>query len=427
MINKIFTKSTNKTESAPVVDQSVVMRGWKATNYDMTCRGFKYELDKVFVSDEKPNICNEGYHFCPTVTDVEKYYEIFDYDVRVFEVESHGDIDKHHIDTTKYCTNKIKFVKELTRAQIYAALDSKITYDADGNILTVERVKNDDTFNVSFSYVDGIVSTVQQTRCIKDKPKSEKTWIFVDGNLTEKHVLTHRYNNIVFGYDSSFKDIYGLDRYYENGEIVKDVVKGWTKGSRDASSLIEHNETVYTKNETRKTNFISNVVEVSRTEPTYTVRENIKTDTNKVLNRTVLSTNYMYHFNTTEIVRVSVNPTSKKKQDIERYIIIDPNKSINFVELDNMDRLDRNEIFKYVLENYFGIDFGLLKPDMSMNYANIIKKLGNTLDAINETNILENKEIEARLWALGYIEKFGFNIVSVTEKGKDVRTMIKTL
>ena len=87
------------------------MKGYKAFNKDLTCRGMQYEVGKTFEMKESPVCCKQGFHFCENIADVYKYYETSD-DTRICEVEAIGEIVTD--DNIKYCTNKIKIVREIT-------------------------------------------------------------------------------------------------------------------------------------------------------------------------------------------------------------------------------------------------------------------------------------------------------------------------
>ena len=65
------------------------MKGYKAFNGDMTCRGFQYEIGKTYEIDQKIGLCESGFHFCKQPAQVFKYY---DKDARVCEVEASGEI-----------------------------------------------------------------------------------------------------------------------------------------------------------------------------------------------------------------------------------------------------------------------------------------------------------------------------------------------
>ena len=87
------------------------MKGYKAFYKDLTCRDFKYEIGKTYEMEGEPIICKKGCHFCKTIGDTYKFYPM-DGNTRICEIEALGDISTEN--GTKFCTNKIKIVKEVT-------------------------------------------------------------------------------------------------------------------------------------------------------------------------------------------------------------------------------------------------------------------------------------------------------------------------
>ena len=88
------------------------MKGYKAFNSDLTCRGFQYEIGKTYEIDEAPIICKRGFHFCADIANCYKFYNMSE-DTRICEIEAIGYIDSNE-DEMKYCTNKIRIIKEIT-------------------------------------------------------------------------------------------------------------------------------------------------------------------------------------------------------------------------------------------------------------------------------------------------------------------------
>ncbi len=84
------------------------MKGYKVFNPDWTCRGFQYEVGKVYELDA-PECCEGGFHFCEKAADCFKYYS-FDSDNKVAEVVALGKVDTNG---NKSCTNKIQIVREI--------------------------------------------------------------------------------------------------------------------------------------------------------------------------------------------------------------------------------------------------------------------------------------------------------------------------
>ena len=88
------------------------MKGFKAFNKDLTCRGFQYEIGQTYEMEEEPKLCNRGFHFCKTIAECYNYYSMSE-NTRICEVEALGEIDSEE-ESDKLCTNKIKILKEIT-------------------------------------------------------------------------------------------------------------------------------------------------------------------------------------------------------------------------------------------------------------------------------------------------------------------------
>lgn len=87
------------------------MKGYKVFNPDWTCRDMQFEVGKSYEMEGKPVICKRGFHFCEKIVDCFQYYK-FDSDNKVAEIEAFGELDFEE-DEKKYCTNKIKIIREL--------------------------------------------------------------------------------------------------------------------------------------------------------------------------------------------------------------------------------------------------------------------------------------------------------------------------
>ena len=82
------------------------MKGYKVFNPDWTCRGFKYEVGKIYEINSNNGF---GFHFCERVVDCFNYYS-FSPSNKVAEIEVLGITDT---DGIKTYTNKIKIVREI--------------------------------------------------------------------------------------------------------------------------------------------------------------------------------------------------------------------------------------------------------------------------------------------------------------------------
>lgn len=93
------------------------MRGYKAFNSDLTCRGFQYEIGKTYTLEEpkKLKICENGFHFCPDIASCYEYYVAKD-TTRICEVEALGEIQKSD-EGDKMVTDKIKIIREITGSE----------------------------------------------------------------------------------------------------------------------------------------------------------------------------------------------------------------------------------------------------------------------------------------------------------------------
>ena len=87
------------------------VKGYKAFNHDLTCRGMQYEVGKTYKLGCEPIICERGFHFCQNLSDVYNYYPMTE-DTRICEVEALGTVVTD-MDGIKSCTNKIKILKEI--------------------------------------------------------------------------------------------------------------------------------------------------------------------------------------------------------------------------------------------------------------------------------------------------------------------------
>lgn len=96
------------------------IKGYKAFNKDMTCKGFKFEEGQTYKC-EKAKCCEEGFHMVINPLDALSYYDITDC---VFhEVESLGKVDKNK-DDSKIATTEIKIGARLNlKAYIKASID----------------------------------------------------------------------------------------------------------------------------------------------------------------------------------------------------------------------------------------------------------------------------------------------------------------
>ena len=97
------------------------MKGYKAFEKGMICRGKQYAENTVFEEDAA-EICKRGMHFCKYPLDVLEYYPLVDEkgNISVFaEVEALGEAKTD--DEKKYCTERLKIGNEITFAELVQA------------------------------------------------------------------------------------------------------------------------------------------------------------------------------------------------------------------------------------------------------------------------------------------------------------------
>ena len=102
------------------------VEGYKITNSNYICRGFKYELNHTYTIEEDPVPCKSGFHFCKELADCFNYYnpekssfEIWNLDIyRFLKVRSNGTTYQLR---DKYCTNSITIIEECTTEEILEA------------------------------------------------------------------------------------------------------------------------------------------------------------------------------------------------------------------------------------------------------------------------------------------------------------------
>ena len=95
------------------------MKGYKAFNSDLTCRGFQFEIGKEYIHDGKIAVCESGFHFCKSLADCYQFYPMSE-DTRICKVEATGDVITE--DNVKYCTNKIKILSEVSKPRVKSNL-----------------------------------------------------------------------------------------------------------------------------------------------------------------------------------------------------------------------------------------------------------------------------------------------------------------
>ena len=97
------------------------MKGYKAFNKGLVCRGKRYAENTVF-EEENAEIGKSGMHFCKNPLDVLDYHSLVDNEGNITEfaeVEALDDVKTH--DGEEFCTKKLKIGSKLSLSQFIEA------------------------------------------------------------------------------------------------------------------------------------------------------------------------------------------------------------------------------------------------------------------------------------------------------------------
>ena len=105
------------------MSENKAVKGYKVFKPDWTCwGGFQYEVGKCYEMDERPVVCERGFHFCEELKDCYKYYR-FNSDNKVAEITAYGEIDVDE-EERKSCTNKIKIERKIDWNEVLAIVNT---------------------------------------------------------------------------------------------------------------------------------------------------------------------------------------------------------------------------------------------------------------------------------------------------------------
>ena len=143
---------------------------YKGMKFDMTCKGFHYEIGKSYKT-YKAELCNCGFHACLNPIDVLDYYPKY-YSSRYFKVKLSGEFAKCGMWDTNIAATEITILEEIP---------------SDKFLTNIEWWKNDNVLDLLY-WSDGF-ARVQ---------RSDQLWNFVDkqGNylFNEWFVYVYAFN-----------------------------------------------------------------------------------------------------------------------------------------------------------------------------------------------------------------------------------------
>ena len=106
------------------MSENKAVKGYKVFKPDWTCwGGFQYEVGKCYEIDERPVVCERGFHFCEELKDCYKYYR-FNSNNKVAEITAYGEIDVDE-EERKSCTNKIKIERKIDWNEVLAIVNTR--------------------------------------------------------------------------------------------------------------------------------------------------------------------------------------------------------------------------------------------------------------------------------------------------------------
>jgi hypothetical protein len=141
-----------ESKEKTVEEEWVWIEGYKATDKDMKCKGYQFELGKTFTHEGELIGCKSGFHFCPRLNDCFGYYKIGNGN-RYFKVRALVNLHQKYgytmpgypslcgtgfmRDTDKRVAKKIEFLEEISPEEII-----KILYPASHTEMS-EKLKSD--------------------------------------------------------------------------------------------------------------------------------------------------------------------------------------------------------------------------------------------------------------------------------------------
>lgn len=97
------------------------MKGYKAFEKGMICRGKQYAENTVF-EEEEAIVCRKGMHFCKEPLEVLEYYPLIDNNGNMSEFAEVEALDEPKTDDNKqYCTKKLKVGAKISFAELVQA------------------------------------------------------------------------------------------------------------------------------------------------------------------------------------------------------------------------------------------------------------------------------------------------------------------
>ena len=186
---------------------------YKGMNFDMTCKGFQYEIGKTYKTD-KAELCNCGFHACLNPIDVLDYYSMKTKS-RYFKVKLSGEITKCDSVNTKVAATEMTILEEIT--------------DTFNEVIKTEWWKNDNVLDLLY-FSDGLARI---RNC-------DKQYNFID---TNGNFLSKKWFNCVDDFCEGFARVEREDRQYnfidKDGKYLTDEWFKWAEDFREGFARVE--------------------------------------------------------------------------------------------------------------------------------------------------------------------------------------------
>lgn len=121
------------------------IKGYKATNMDMTCLNTKFEVGKKYTHESLVIPCESGFHFCKDIYDVFWFY--YTDSCRIFEVIGSGDVIH---DGVKTICSEIEFVRELDLDDIKQLKNKNILYKSYKRLSEINKVLESGNYTIKW-------------------------------------------------------------------------------------------------------------------------------------------------------------------------------------------------------------------------------------------------------------------------------------
>jgi hypothetical protein len=213
ILNEIYgvdANDQNEEENAePTPEEWVWVEGYKATDKNMCCKDYQYELGKQHDMPEDAEIssCSSGFHLCLKLSDVFGYYEIRN-DNRFFKVKAlvrKSEVDRYgrhthymfgYRNNDKLAAKSIIFTEECTLDEIFKATKAADWSEEDKKLaisIGIKGVQNIRRTNelVSLGYSEGVA------KYICENGKYEDATVFAsmpDLSIDTKMLLIFRHD-----------------------------------------------------------------------------------------------------------------------------------------------------------------------------------------------------------------------------------------